>query len=759
MGYMFSGCTSLVSLDLSKLDTSSVVDMGHMFSDCSLISLDLSNFVDNINLTYNEMFLNCNQCLLYCISSETKMSNKFLSFINENLENKNCSDICFSENKKVILGKKICILDYSNDDINIYESDTIYYENGPNGTDISSIINHTYIENYDDIYSFYHLFENNEISIDNILDNLRYDLRNNKLNTLTDNIIIKDKKSISYKNNNIIYELSSTDIDNNDYNKSSINLRECENKLKLNNNININDSLLIFKVDIYGVDILIPLIEYEIFNIKTKEKLNLSICKNDKIDISIPVKLNENILYEYNISDEYYNDICCIKDKDIDIILNDRRNEYYTNNMFVCEKDCFFKEYNYVTKEVICECLIKIKFPLISEIYIDKTLFINDIKNITNIMNLGIIKCYDVLFSKEGLIKNIDNYILLSIILINMALLLLFIIKGFKEIKNQIEYIKTKNKNINKNIHKNKHKNRGSEKKIKKKKNKKHKKHRKNTNNPPKHKKQKKISNKNINIFKAINDNSTLKIKNITNFNNNIQLSNSKNYHIKYNDKELNRLNYNEALIIDKRNYMNYYFSLLKTKHIILFTFFNNNDYNSKIIKIYLFLFTFSTFLIINALFFNDLTIHKIYEFKGRYNFINQLPTIFYSSIISLFINIVIKYLSLSENDNIKIKNETHDIIKKSRTVLQWLKVKFITFFILTFLFLISYWYYISCFCAIYRNTQINLIKDSLSSCTLSLLYPFILYLFPGIFRIPSLRARNKDKECMYILSKYIQIL
>ena len=64
--------------------------MGHMFSDCSLISLDLSNFVDNINLTYNEMFLNCNQCLLYCISSETKMSNKFLSFINENLENKNC---------------------------------------------------------------------------------------------------------------------------------------------------------------------------------------------------------------------------------------------------------------------------------------------------------------------------------------------------------------------------------------------------------------------------------------------------------------------------------------------------------------------------------------------------------------------------------------------------------------------------------------------------------------------------------------------
>jgi hypothetical protein len=204
---------------------------------------------------------------------------------------------------------------------------------------------------------------------------------------------------------------------------------------------------------------------------------------------------------------------------------------------------------------------------------------------------------------------------------------------------------------------------------------------------------------------------------------------------------------------------VDYYFSLLKTKHIILFTFFNNTDYNSKIIKIYLFLFTFALFLIVNALFFTDSTMHKIYEIKGKYNFINQIPIIFYSSLISSFINIVIKYLSLSENDILKIKYEIHDIIKKSREVLQWLKIKFITFFILTFILLISFWYYISCFCAVYRNTQLHLMKDTLTSYALSLLYPFIMYIFPGIFRIPSLRARNKDKECMYKISKYIQII
>jgi len=60
-----------------------------------------------------------------------------------------------------------------------------------------------------------------------ILDNLRYELIKSKLNLLIDNIIIKDKKNMVYKDNNLIYELTSTDVDNNNNNISSINLREC----------------------------------------------------------------------------------------------------------------------------------------------------------------------------------------------------------------------------------------------------------------------------------------------------------------------------------------------------------------------------------------------------------------------------------------------------------------------------------------------------------------------------------------------------
>ena len=83
--------------------------------------------------------------------------------------------------------------------------------------------------------------------------------------------------------------------------------------------------------------------------------------------------------------------------------------------------------------------------------------------------------------------------------------------------------------------------------------------------------------------------------------------------------------------------------------------------------------------------------------------------------------------------------------------------MKFIIFFILIFLFLIIFWYYLTCFCGIYKNSQIHLIKDTLISFGTSLLYPFILNLLPGIFRIPSLNSNNK--EFLFKISKIIQLI
>ena len=114
---------------------------------------------------------------------------------------------------------------------------------------------------------------------------------------------------------------------------------------------------------------------------------------------------------------------------------------------------------------------------------------------------------------------------------------------------------------------------------------------------------------------------------------NDISILNSNNTKIKKHNKnfiydddyEFNELSYSEALKADKRAYPQYYFSVLRMRYLLVFTF-SSNDYNSKSIKIILFLFIFSLYFTINSLFFRDSTMYKIYIDKRSFNFIYQIP-------------------------------------------------------------------------------------------------------------------------------------
>ena len=129
----------------------------------------------------------------------------------------------------------------------------------------------------------------------------------------------------------------------------------------------------------------------------------------------------------------------------------------------------------------------------------------------------------------------------------------------------------------------------------------------------------------------------------------------------KLNDQEINDLKYEIALKIDKRSYFEYYWSLLKKKHLILFTFWHSNDYNIYTIKVSLFLLSFELYISINGFFFSDDTMHKLYEDKGKYNILYRIPQILFSTIISAVINVLLKKLSLTEANLLSIKEEKDD--------------------------------------------------------------------------------------------------
>ena len=154
-------------------------------------------------------------------------------------------------------------------------------------------------------------------------------------------------------------------------------------------------------------------------------------------------------------------------------------------------------------------------------------------------------------------------------------------------------------------------------------------------------------------------------------------------------DFELNSLNYLEAIKLDHRNYCEYYISLIKYNHPILFSFAPYDDYNSKIIKVFLFFFSFCLDFTINALFFTDETMHKIYKDKGKFDFLYQIPQIIYSTLISKFIDTFIRFFALSQDDIIEFKRvkvrDKKNMEKRHKKLLRNLIIKFILFFIFAF--------------------------------------------------------------------------
>ena len=673
---------------------------------------------------------------------------------------------------------------------------------------------------------------NNTCFINNLthenIENITQEIRKIIYNTdITPNI------NIILNGGNSFYQIitSNNMEDNNNNNLSIIDFGECETRLKEKFGI---DYLIFLKIDTFINSNSPNLLNYEVYNPKNLKQLNLSICDNLKIQTYshfVPskesldkfIKFNESGHDVYNINDSFYQDLCLpfTTDNGTDILLSDRKTDFY-DNISLCQKGCTYSKYDYIKKKVKCECMVRneVKLP----VEFDENSFLLKFIDDENFSNIKLLKCYKLVFSKEGQTYNLGSYIFLSIILVIIVLCVLyriFHIKNIVRILRKIinnNFLNDKNNINNSNIENNyiDKKNILSNK---------------NLSNPLKKKSEIKntitiFSKRNSNNQKSIKD-ENIKFEKITDINkskNNhssttlpnikrikrrnainissksrililskdkeIESKNKKenknnkkeekaketnnhhhshhhshsdhhNHKHNYNDEELNELEYKKAIKYDKRTLGQYYCSLIKKKHLLFFTFFNNEDYNVFILKLALFFFSISLYFTVNAIFFTDKNVHSIYERQGRIDLLLQIPNIIYSATISLLIGIIIKILALSYKDMLKIKQIDNEekALRQSSLLLDKLILKFNLFFVICFIFLVFFWYFISAFCAVYKNTQKMLFKNTLSSLGLSMLYPFGLNLIPVILRIPSLQKKSKCNDIIYRISKLVSYI
>ena len=765
------------------------------------------------------------------------------------IENKNkCIGECKNDDIYKYEYKNICYQECPNNTLpdvqnNYICNDRVAIERNPSSilfsgikTDISltSIRNSTFFETIQSV-NIYQLINNENITqkiistlsqshlkyecqtIDSLNDNCNFlDEINNTaiLDFIKDNIqslynpdegkskVIKGEDGIIFQITNTKNELEllKNGILNNQ-NLSIFDLGQCEGKLKKEYNINERDSLIYLKQENINNKASERNIQYEVLEPYNFTKLDLSICKDETINIYVKIDLSEETkkTYEYiksmghnmfDINDPFYHDICIpyTSENNTDMLLSDRIDYIYNNKDSQCQSNCVFSSHVINSSYINCTCSVVEVEENNEKKFNGKKLY-ESFYDILKYSNFRILKCYKLVFNNNIFKKNIGNYIILSIISFFCICLLFYIIRGIVPLKNQITIFISKNKekndnkdNSNKNNNnlnfnqiqiynnkifsppKGKHKDKNQNKKNNSgKKSKKRNSRRSipkindyNESSKPHFHKNKSISKNNYDLSSKIK---LAYSENVVNNNKakNLVPKNEGRNKVVLDAFELRELEYDEAILLDQRSFMKTYWDILRREHIIIFTFFICNDYNLLYIKYAKFLFLIATDMALNVFFFSDESMHKVFLNYGKYNFIQQIPQIIYTTIFSQLIEVFLCFLSLTDKHIYLMKNSAkltvkNDILK----ILRCIKVKLIIFFIFTFIFFVCYWYIVCVFCAVYENTQIIYLKDSLSSFLLGMIYPFILYIFPTALRVISLRHSKKDCKCIYKMSDII---
>ena len=215
-----------------------------------------------------------------------------------------------------------------------------------------------------------------------------------------------------------------------------------------------------------------------------------------------------------------------------------------------------------------------------------------------------------------------------------------------------------------------------------------------------------------------------------------------------------------KAIKYDNRSFCVYYGNILLYSHIITNVFFRFNDYNLFVVKLGLFFMTFPINLTMNIFFFTNksMKVNYIKSMDDISTFWSNIDNTVYSSILANTLLIILKLLCLTHNSVRKLRKiqNVNEAQAKSVSVLRCTKARIIIYYILSLFFLIIFGFYVLCFCAVFENTQIELVKSTFTSWLISLFYPFIICFITSIIRKLSFSFKSK---CLFFIKRIMEYL
>ena len=494
---------------------------------------------------------------------------------------------------------------------------------------------------------------------------------------------------------------------------SSINVSECSKILKKKYGLPEEEDLMILKGDTlkefdsyFGVNT-----DFQIFSYSLGAFLPLSACEKEDEEVTVvnPFSFTNLLSFKtaavikngydaYNPESPFFTDVCTpfTNENGNDVLLDERIRDYFDKNN-ICGDECEYVSYDYNSNTYTCNCKIKGDLGKVQERVSSKKVPESLYKRHKN-SNIEVIRCASQVFSSKGQKKNFGSYALLLCLASFIGAVIYYILKGSSKLNIIFNGL------VSNSI-----------------------------SNPPKP-----------------HDAPTSKVP--------VSQNPKAVKDSVLNEEQLNYADFAIAKDKDKRSYLRMYWSLLKLKQLIIFTFYTSTDYNLRIVKIILFILFVSFYFAFTALFFNDNIMRQIYIYKGNTDAAVHIPNIILSSLCCLIMNFIIRFVSLSERDISKISCGTNEEDKKKLAdkTKKLLKIKLIILFALSGALIAFCWYYVAAFCAIFKNSQGHYFLNVLFSFIVCNLWPCVTSLIAPIFR--KLAFKN-NSSVMYKASQIISYI
>jgi hypothetical protein len=183
-------------------------------------------------------------------------------------------------------------------------------------------------------------------------------------------------------------------------------------------------------------------------------------------------------------------------------------------------------------------------------------------------------------------------------------------------------------------------------------------------------------------------------------------------------------MEYDDAIIKDKRTFCQYLAECLKEKQMIAFTFISSDPLKIRIVKIMLFILNIVLYFVVIGLFYSEEYIGELYDIDeeddGFFDYIpRNIEKFIYTTIVSIVISYIVDCFFIEEKKIKGIlnreKGNLNNLKKEILGLIKDIQVRYLSFIIVILVLLLISFYYLLCFNYVYPKTQVEWIKSSLT--------------------------------------------